>query len=128
MDRPIASTQPLFRAAPRAPRNSLALGIIAVILSVAALHWGREFFIPIAMALTFHAIFRPVVRKLERLRIPTPVAAAVVVLGGLGLAVAAGWALSGPVSRWLDRAQRSCCLQKVRQSEGASVSTRAVDW
>lgn len=108
MDRQLASThQPLFRAAPRAPRNSLALGIIAVILSVAALHWGREFFIPIAMALTFHAVFRPVVRKLERLRVPTPVAAGIVVLAGLGLAVAAGWALSGPVSRWLDRAPES---------------------
>jgi len=59
------------------------------------------------MALTFHAVFRPVVRRLERHRVPTPVAAAVVVLGGLGLAVAAGWALSGPVSRWLDRAPES---------------------
>jgi hypothetical protein len=32
------------------------------------------------------------------------------------------------VSRWLERPQRSCWRQNVRQSGGASVSTRAVDW
>ncbi len=34
----------------------------------------------------------------------------------------------GSVSRWLERPQRSCWRQNVSQSEGASVSTRAVDW
>ena len=32
------------------------------------------------------------------------------------------------VSRWLERPQRSCWRQNVRQSDGASVSTNAVDW
>ena len=32
------------------------------------------------------------------------------------------------VSRWLERPQRSCWRQKVRQSDGASVVTSAVDW
>ena len=32
------------------------------------------------------------------------------------------------VSRWLERAQRSCWRQNVRQSDGASVYTTAVDW
>jgi predicted PurR-regulated permease PerM len=102
----IPPSEPLFRSA-RRPRGSIALTVIALILTVAALHMGRDFFLPVVLALTFHALFRPVVRKLERLHIPTAIGAALVVLGGLGVAVAGGWALSGPVSRWVNKAPES---------------------
>jgi len=94
---------------PRPPtaRASLALTLIAAILSIAALHVGREFFIPVALAFCFHALLRPVVRGLERLRIPTALGAAIVVLGGLGIGVVAGWTLSGPIGAWVDKAPAS---------------------
>jgi predicted PurR-regulated permease PerM len=107
VDSQIAPSVPLFRSSVRSPRGSIALTVMAIILSVAALHWGRDFFLPVVLALTFHALFRPVVRKLERLHIPTPAGAAIVVLGSLGLAIASGWALSGPVGRWVDKAPES---------------------
>src|SRR2546425_117523 len=64
--------------------------LIAVVLSAAALALGREFFIPIALALCFQALLTPVVRGLGRLRIPAPAGAAIVVLGALAVTVVAG--------------------------------------
>jgi len=78
--------------------------LIAVVLSVGALALGREFFIPIALALCFQALLTPAVRGLGRLRIPAPAGAAIVVLGALAVLVVGGWALSGPAREWVDQA------------------------
>jgi len=78
--------------------------LIAVGLSVTALALGREFFIPIALALCFQALLTPLVRGLGRLRIPAPAGAAIVVLGALAVLVVGAWALSGPASEWVDKA------------------------
>ncbi len=78
--------------------------LIAVGLSVTALALGREFFIPIALALCFQALLTPLVRGLGRLRIPAPAGAAIVVMGALAVLVVGGWALSGPASEWVDQA------------------------
>src|SRR6266508_2357731 len=78
--------------------------LIAVVLATAALALGREFFIPIALALCFQALLTPLVRGLGRLRIPAPAGAAIVVLGALAVLVVGGWALSGPASEWVDKA------------------------
>src|SRR5881628_2089206 len=78
--------------------------LIAVVLAAAALALGREFFIPIALALCFQALLTPLVRGLGRLRIPAPAGAAIVVLGALAVLVVGGWALSGPASEWVDKA------------------------
>jgi predicted PurR-regulated permease PerM len=88
-------------------RSSLAVRIIAAILVIAALALGRDLFVPIALALCFQALLRPLVRGLERARLPAPAGAAIVVLGGLALAVVGGWALSGPVGAWVDKAPAS---------------------
>src|SRR5207249_10197597 len=69
--------------------------LIAVGLSVAGLALGREFFIPIALALCFQALLTPLVRGLGRLRIPAPAGAAIVVLGALAVRAVGGWAFSG---------------------------------
>src|SRR5467141_2185004 len=78
--------------------------LIAVVLSAAALALGREFFIPIALALCFQALLTPVVRQLGRLRLPAPAGAAIVVLGALALFGIGGWALSTPIGAWVDKA------------------------
>jgi predicted PurR-regulated permease PerM len=67
-----------------------AINLIALILSVAALAVAKEFFIPVALAFCFHALLRPVVRSLERIKLPAPAGAAIVVLGGLALFVIGG--------------------------------------
>src|SRR5882672_10190388 len=78
--------------------------LIAVVLSATALALGREFFIPIALALCFQALLTPLVRGLGRLRIPAPAGAAIVVMGALAVLVVGAWALSGPASEWVDQA------------------------
>src|SRR6267142_6116840 len=78
--------------------------LIAVVLSAAALALGREFFIPIALALCFQALLTPLVRGLGRLRLPAPAGAAIVVLGALAVFGIGGWALSAPIGAWVDKA------------------------
>src|SRR5256714_9557445 len=85
-------------------RSSIAGRITAAILVIVALMLGRDFFLPIALALAFHALFSPVVRRLEKARIPTPLGAAIVVLGGLALFGIGAWGLSGPIGGWAEKA------------------------
>jgi predicted PurR-regulated permease PerM len=75
--------------------------IVAVVASAFALYFGREFFVPIVFAILLSALLRPVVGKLERLRLPTGVAASIVVLVFLGLLAGAGFALAGPIQGWM---------------------------
>lgn len=87
--------------------SSLAIRLIAAVVVVAALAVGREFFIPIALALCFHALLRPVVRGLEGWRVPAWLGATVVVLGTLAVMVGGVWALARPVGDFVDRAPAS---------------------
>jgi len=91
--------------------------LIAVVLSVGALALGREFFIPIALALCFQALLTPAVRGLGRLRIPAPAGAAIVVLGALAVFVIGGRALSGPVSAWVNKAPSDIATARRRLRE-----------
>lgn len=94
-------------------RAPLSLKIVAIILSVAALAVAKEFFIPIALALAFHALLRPLVRLLERIHIKPAAGGALVVLTVLGLMVVGGYALSGPVKDFMKTAPAS--IAKARE-------------
>ena len=91
--------------------------LIAVVLSATALALGREFFIPIALALCFQALLTPLVRGLGRLRIPAPAGAAIVVLGALAVLVVVGGALSGPASEWVDQAPSNIAIARRKLRE-----------
>src|SRR5207244_1504869 len=67
------------------------------------LYVGREFFIPIALALLLNALLRPLVRSLERLRVSTVVGATLVSLGLLGALVVGGFALVNPGRAWVSQ-------------------------
>src|SRR5919108_2777043 len=85
----------------------MGVNLIAAILVVGALALGQEFFTPLALALCFHALLRPVVRWFETLRVPPVLGATVVVLSSLGLLVVLVSALSGPVGNFVQRAPAS---------------------
>src|SRR2546426_7593917 len=95
----------------------VSLSGIAAILTVGALYVGRAFFIPLALALALHALLRPLVRGLERVRIPTPLGAAIIVLGTVAAGVAAAWSLSGPVATWVEKAPTSFANARVKLSD-----------
>jgi len=94
--------------------SSVAVRTIAAILVAAALALGHEFFMPIALALCFHALLSPVVRGLGKLHLPAPLGAAVVVLGVLALLVLGGWGLAGPVRSWVDKAPASIATARTK--------------
>jgi len=85
---------------PRGLRTT-ALVVVAVVATAFALYFGREFFVPIVFAILLGALLRPLVGKLERLGLPTAIGASIIVLVFLGLLAGAGFALAGPVQRWM---------------------------
>src|SRR6187397_1421800 len=68
----------------RGARQTVAVGILAVIALVAALYLARAFFVPLLIGILASYALSPLVAWLEGLRIPRSVAAALV------LAVLAG--------------------------------------
>jgi predicted PurR-regulated permease PerM len=79
--------------------------VLATLAIIGALYVGREFFVPVAFAFLLNALFRPVVRVLNRrAKLPAPAAAAAVVLGLLGVLALAGYGLSGPIKEWVAKA------------------------
>lgn len=91
----------------------MGLTLIAAVVSAAALALGRDFFIPIALALCFHALLRPAVRALERLRFPSWLGATVVMLGALVMLFVGGILLSSTVKSFMAQAPSS--IAKARE-------------
>jgi predicted PurR-regulated permease PerM len=85
----------------RAP--AVGIMMLAILAGIGALYVGREFFIPIALALLLNALLRPIVRGLEHLHVSTVVGATLVSLGLLGALVAGGSALVNPVRAWVSQ-------------------------
>jgi len=84
--------------------RTTSLVILAIVATAFAFYFGRELFVPIVFAILLNALFKPLVGWVERLRLPTPIAAAVVVLALMAAIVGAGFALAGPVERWIKEA------------------------
>jgi len=87
--------------------RSLALTILTVLAVFYSLYFARTFLLPITLALMLDFLLSPAVRAFQRIRIPAPVAAAVVVLTMVGLLVLSIYQLSGPVQAWADKAPQS---------------------
>src|SRR4051812_228754 len=96
--------------------RTAALVMIASIALVAALYVGREFLVPIALAGVLSILFRPVVRWMERARIPTTLAAAIIVLTLIAAFVVAGYALAAPMKNWIARAPENFAVAEKKLS------------
>lgn len=67
--------------------RGLSLGILATVAFVFALQWAQKFFVPLLLGIFIAYTLSPVVRWLERLRIPRLIGATIVtgvLLGGMG--------------------------------------------
>ena len=64
--------------------RSMSLVVLAVLASLAILHWAAAFFIPVMVGFLFSYALSPIVDWLQRWRIPRAVSAAVLILGILG--------------------------------------------
>jgi predicted PurR-regulated permease PerM len=91
--------------------------VIAAVAVIFLLYFGREFFVPVAVALAFSILLRPVVRWLVRHRIRAPIGATLVVLLGLGGLTAAGVGLSVPVRSWAAKLPESVAAAKKKLAD-----------
>jgi predicted PurR-regulated permease PerM len=82
---------------PEVPGGIRPTQIIALLLTLAALRYGREFFVPLLVAILAAIALAPPVWQLSRV-IPRWLAAAIVVLGLAGLFGVTAWALSDEVA------------------------------
>src|SRR5919108_4603370 len=72
----------------RAAASSIGISGLFVLALFYTLYFARDFFLPIVFAILLSFLLGPAVRALTRLRIPTPVGAALVIfalLGALGV-------------------------------------------
>lgn len=86
-----------------ADRGGWSLRILAALAVIGALYVGRDILAPLALALVAAAALRPLVRRFEGWRIPAPVSAAVLILGGVTVVVVLGIAMADPVAQWASK-------------------------
>ncbi len=85
MDDALIRPRPTRVAAADTPRSALASPLLVGALLVAGLYFGREIFIPIAIALLLSFVLGPLVNLLRRWRLPRLVAVGLAVLMTLGI-------------------------------------------
>jgi predicted PurR-regulated permease PerM len=77
---------------------------IFVILLFTALYFARDIALPVVLALLLAITFSPIVRGLQRRRVPSAVTAVVLVFGLVLTSFSGLFFLSGPVMQWVEAA------------------------
>lgn len=88
-------------------RGRAALGVLAVLAFAYALRLARDLLLPVVLALLFSIVLAPLFRLLRRLRLPAPLAAALIVGLFAGAAAVAIGALADPAAHWIERAPQT---------------------
>lgn len=82
--------------------NTIFLGGLFVFASLVLMNLAQEVILPIVIAIVLKLLLQPLVRLLERIRIPKALGALVAVLVLLGVFALLGAVLSGPASRMVN--------------------------
>jgi predicted PurR-regulated permease PerM len=93
--------------------RSIALTGLFILAAFYTLYLARSFILPIVLALLLNFLLNPVVRGLNKLRIPNALGAALVVFGLIGGVAWGVYELSGPAYQWAQEAPRS--LRKIER-------------
>ncbi|MEO8366643.1 MAG: AI-2E family transporter [Pseudoxanthomonas sp.] len=86
--------------APRRPRASIALLVLATLAVGYTLWAAQDLLLPILLGMFFALVGNPIIRLLRRLHVPRFVAALLVVVGGIAGTVALGNQLVVPAGDW----------------------------
>jgi predicted PurR-regulated permease PerM len=86
--------------APR-PRTRSLLLILVVIAVLFTIYLGREFLVPVVLAMFFALCANPLVSRLHRWRMPRAMGSIAVVSGGLAAAILIGSVLLPPAVEWI---------------------------
>lgn len=116
--------------------QSFAITGLFVLASIYAIYWAQPILMPVAAAVILYIVLWPLVRLLARLRVPTPLGAAIVVSGLLSIAATGVYFLADPAAAWLAQAPKVLSqvqakirapveeLNKARQQVEGLVETR----
>jgi predicted PurR-regulated permease PerM len=98
------SPEEAMPSCPQGPKGgqSVALTGIFVLLIFYTLYLAAPVLMPVTLAVLMSLVLSPVVKRLAAWRLPRPLAAALVILGLLGLLSGAIYALSGPAGTWVE--------------------------
>lgn len=88
-------------------KSSFTLTGIFILALFYTFYFARIFLLPIMLALLFAFLLRPIVRGLERLRLPETIGAALVLLAILGVVGYGVSLVATPASDWIARAPRN---------------------
>ena len=98
---PESASPPATR--PRAPASLVVLASLAVGYTL----WAtQDLILPVLLAMFFALVGNPIIRVLQRLRVPRFIAALAVLCSGIALAVLLGQQLVQPASEWIREAPR----------------------
>lgn len=99
------------------PLTSLATWGLFVLAVFYTLHVARAFFMPVVLAILLDFLLKPLVRGLQRMRLPPALGAAVVLISLLAVAAYGVHGLSTPAATWLERAPKSLAQaeKKIRE-------------
>jgi predicted PurR-regulated permease PerM len=84
--------------------RGFALTGIFIILSIYALYFGREFFMPVVLAFLFALTLTPIVRFLRKRGVPSAVSATLLVIVSAAAVGLGGYLLSGPLMQLINDA------------------------
>ena len=93
---------------------AVATGGLFLLAAFYTLYFGREFFLPIAIAVLLNFLLTPPVRALKRVGIPAAAGAAVILVaffGAVGFGIYRAWP---PAMKWLDRAPQALAEAEVK--------------
>lgn len=133
-DEPAQSPEPFDLASDRRPSGAgltrLAVGGLFVLAVLYTLYFAKPVLLPIALALLFAWVLRPLVRGLQGLKVPESAAAALVVGGVLFAAGSGAYLLTEPAMKWAENAPQT--LREIERKASAlkrSIATvqRATD-
>lgn len=97
--------------------RSASLLVLAVLGTIFMLHWAAAVIVPLLLGLTFSYALAPLVNRLEGLRMPRAVGAAVVMLALLGSIGGTAWVLRDQATRFVESLPE--VAQKIRQTARA---------
>lgn len=97
--------------------RSVSLAILAAIACIFMLQWGKAVFVPLLLGLIFSYALAPLVNRLEGLRLPRALGAAVVILSVLAAVGGTAAALSDQATLFVESLPGAA--QKIRQAARA---------
>src|SRR5215831_6104494 len=106
---PAETSDPRQEDLPRilqAPIDIRSISITGIFLLglLYSLYFARDFLLPVVLAFILSLLLAPVVRWLNRMRIPQAISAAVIITGLVGLSAYGVYRLATPAQQWLQKA------------------------